>query len=155
MDYSNPRKHGFTLIELLVVIAIIGTLASVVLASLNSARDQARAAALKSEAREMAKLFELNMLEYGTYTQLNEVGWDNCDSFTGSFAASAEQICESVLSKQNARIHIGIPNSMDDNTVYSIMVRLPDNNYYCIGSSGATYEGPASGWSGSGCYNNP
>jgi len=54
-----PAKKGFTLIELLVVIAIIGVLASIVLASLNSARRKSRDARRVADIKQIQLALEL------------------------------------------------------------------------------------------------
>ncbi|QSH39707.1 type II secretion system protein [Candidatus Kaiserbacteria bacterium] len=55
----QKSQRGFTLIELLVVIAIIGMLSSVVLASLNSARESARDARRLADIRQIQTALEL------------------------------------------------------------------------------------------------
>jgi prepilin-type N-terminal cleavage/methylation domain-containing protein len=62
MLYSIKKKmsaRGFTLIELLVVIAIIGVLATVVLASLNTARRKSRDARRLSDIKQIQLALEL------------------------------------------------------------------------------------------------
>jgi len=75
MKFSSPfryttlslKQKGFTLIELLVVIAIIGILASVVLASLNSARARARDAKRLSDLKQIQTALNLYYADYGAY----------------------------------------------------------------------------------------
>jgi len=61
------RNKGFTLIELLVVIAIIGILSSVVLASLNSAREKSRDAKRVSDVKQLQLALELYFDAEGGY----------------------------------------------------------------------------------------
>lgn len=56
-------NKGFTLIELLVVISIIGVIASLILTSVNNARDRARIARLATDYREIKKALILSLFE--------------------------------------------------------------------------------------------
>ena len=57
-------KRGFTLIELLVVIAIIGLLSSIVLASLNTAREKARDAKRQGDLHSLQTAIETYYTTY-------------------------------------------------------------------------------------------
>jgi len=61
------KQKGFTLIELLVVIAIIGILSSVVLASLNTARQKGRDARRISDVKQTQLALELYYDSNQTY----------------------------------------------------------------------------------------
>ena len=161
---KNNNK-GFTLIELLVVIAIIGLLSSVVLASLNSARNKAKDAAVKSGVDQMRKLMELNISDYNSYDQLSS-SWVSyygaCSTrFSGNHAAQGRAICESIYQKSArpwgdrygyySRTGVLVSGGPQ---VYSIMVPLHNGKWYCAGSSGRSGE-YSSYTNQPGCYNNP
>ena len=61
------KKKGFTLIELLVVIAIISILASVVLASLNTAREKSRDVKRISDIKQIQLALEFYFDDNGGY----------------------------------------------------------------------------------------
>ena len=81
------KQRGFTLIELLVVIAIIGTLATVILASLDGARSKARDSKRLSDIKEIQKALELAFDNDGQYPITDwecsyQAGWQTGDLAT-------------------------------------------------------------------------
>jgi len=71
------KSKGFTLIELLVVIAIIGVLASIVLASVSTARAKARDAKRISEIRQIETALQMYHNDNGRYPPIaHGLGFD-------------------------------------------------------------------------------
>ncbi|MDO8407628.1 MAG: type II secretion system protein [bacterium] len=76
MTLRNHSYHarGFTLIELMVVIAIIGLLASIVLTSLQMARQKARDAGRLSDMHTFQDALELYHISHGSYPPVSGNG---------------------------------------------------------------------------------
>jgi len=132
MFKNKLQNKGFTLIELLVVIAIIGILASVVLASLNSARDKGADAAIKSNlnnARAQAELF---------YDNHNRKYTGVCDSTTDGIGAMK-------TGAQNAGGDVHCYHS-DSAWAMASSLMSTSSAFYCVDSTGvATIRSSALG----------
>jgi prepilin-type N-terminal cleavage/methylation domain-containing protein len=138
MKLALPKGHirkghrAFTLIELLVVIAIIGILSSVVLASLNTARNKGADAAVKSNlanARAEAELW------YDS---------QNPQAYTGVCAATGNNVIgDSVAAAGTAGGGTGVCNASATAWAASAPLKVQNQvsgssaiDYYCVDSTG-------------------
>lgn len=122
--FFSKGHRGFTLIELLVVIAIIGILSSVVLASLNTARNRGADAAVKSNlanARAEAELL------YDTNTP---------NSYSGVCGTGANAIGDNVAAAANAGGGTSGCNTSVTNDAWAAWAQLRTSGYYCVDSRG-------------------
>ena len=119
---KHTYKRGFTLIELLVVIAIIGILASVVLASLNTARDKGTNAAIQSDVTNMRAQAEI------TGNQTN----GSVDYSTVCASASAVKIIADITAKNAA------PVCADVTGAWAFAADLKGGGSICVDSTGTS-----------------
>lgn len=173
------KNKAFTLIELLVGIAIIGILATVVIASLNGARDRAKTAAIKSEARQLFSLAMAHYAETGNAeTFFTSYGWVRGDSQGGAGGTAcstrigvnalnrekAIEICNSITSKLPTNTSSGSnSNKMltscnggtctDRKSQFSIQVKLQDNESVSGAGAGPYFCIGTSGATSEGTYN--
>jgi len=165
---SSRVGRGFTLIELLVVIAIIGVLSSVVLASLNSARQKGRDAKRISDLKQIQLALELYYDANGQYPSAlststlvtpgyiaalpqdpvtNTGYWYTPYAVTGSAT-----VCSSY--------HIGTSLEGDTNSVFnsdSDIAAAPTGYGICTGGPTGDFDGDDAGQCGTGdagsaCY---
>ena len=139
------KNKGFTLIELLVVIAIIGILASVVLASLNSARAKGADAAIKSNLANTRAQAEISYDDDGDYTNVcTDIAGaiDSAKSASGITAATTTTLATAGTST-TAVCHLAADN---ESWAAAVPLKSSNANSWCVDSTG--FSGEITGYLG-------
>jgi prepilin-type N-terminal cleavage/methylation domain-containing protein len=123
MEKNRTQKQsGFTLIELLVVISIIGILSSIILVSLQKAKESAEDAVAKAELRQIQNQLVMYFLDHGGYP--NPSGQNNTLYCIGSAPA-----CSSPFQPDDPnfpapitpiKLSLIVPDVTDTNSLWSL-----------------------------------
>lgn len=130
--HKNIQRKGFTLIELLVVIAIIGLLASVVMSSLNAARDKGMQAKITAQMANVRSAAENHAATYNNY------GTSDNDCAVGMFIDTVSGITEFV---NPGNYPSGTTITCEANDVsYAVKASWTDGEgvvkYWCVDNTG-------------------
>jgi len=142
---KRMNSKGFTLIELLVVIAIIGILSSVVLVSLNNARDKANDSAIKAEVSGIRGIAEMEYDDTASYAGLCDAG-NTLNTANAKYGTKLLR-SETDIDAKNGDTG-GVPRCYGDGSAYCVEVDLASSaDSYCVDSTG--YAGTTASCDGS------
>jgi len=134
LNFSMKKysQKGFTLIELLVVIAIIGILSSIVLASLSTARNKGKDAAIQAQLASLRSQAEV-YANGGSYAAL----------FTGgnTWASASDAGVQSILTGIDKSTTVHTAGSIIGAWAAQAQLVSDITKYTCVDSTGASKTG--------------
>ena len=145
------KNKGFTLIELLVVIAIIGVLASVVLASLNTARNKGADASIKSGLANMRAQAEIYYDVNSGYTAgvlAAAVGPTAAACLTASSVFADPTFATAIVNLNSnsgavTLCSLGVVGTTGKATAWAVSTPLKAGSNWCVDSLGSSKTGTA------------